>query len=179
MKNTLLTLALVVGPALAFAAEPKTQLTQKDMEALIKLHQTNQMEIEMGKLAKKNGGSKQVKSFGDVLIKDHSMADKHIVAFSKKYGVDLTMSSKDEADKAEQQSQNDMMKRMETMKGEEFDREFAKMMVDGHQTTINLVQTTLTTTQDQPLQNLLNKLLPVLQEHLKLAQNIADTTKAS
>ena len=39
------------------------------------LHQDNQNEIEMGRMAKKKGSSEQVRSYGDQVLKDHQDAD--------------------------------------------------------------------------------------------------------
>ena len=145
----------------------------KDIECLAKLHHDNEMEIQMGKLAKKNGQSKQVKHFGELLIKDHSLADQQLTALAKKKNIDLTMPEpKDEAEKAEHQAAMDTMNRLETLKGEEFDREFAKMMVEDHQKAIDLIQGTLTQTTDAKVSTFLNKVLPVIKEHKRVAESL-------
>jgi len=145
----------------------------KDTECLAKLHHDDQMEIEMGNLAKKNGQSKQVKNFGAMLIKDHSLADKQITQLAKTKNLDLTMPEpKDDAERAEHQAKMDSMKRLETLKGDEFDREFAKMMVEDHQKAVTMVEATLKQTQDAKIQSTLSKLLPVLKEHLRVAEQI-------
>ncbi|MBK7857173.1 MAG: DUF4142 domain-containing protein [Archangiaceae bacterium] len=145
-----------------------------DTECLAKLHHDNQMEQQMGALAKKNGASKQVKQFGELLIKDHGLADKQVTALAKKKNIDLTLPPpKDEAEKAEMQAAMDGMKRLETLKGDEFDREFAKMMLEDHQKAVTMVETTLKSTQDSKVQSLLNKLLPVLKDHLRIAEQVS------
>jgi putative membrane protein len=53
-------------------------------DVLAKLHASNQKEIAMGKLAEKNGTSKDVIKYGKMLVKDHSAADKKVVALAKK-----------------------------------------------------------------------------------------------
>lgn len=158
------------------ASDKKTTVTKdmsKDAECLAKLHHDNEMEIQMGQLAKKNGQSKQVKAFGDMLIKDHTLADKQVVQLAKRQNLDLTMPApKDEAEQAEMQEAHDTMARLETLKGEEFDREFAKMMVKDHKKAIELIEGTLTSTTDGKVQGLLNKVLPVIKEHLRVAESI-------
>jgi predicted outer membrane protein len=145
----------------------------KDRECLAKLHHDNEMEIQMGKLAKKNGQAKQVKAYGDMLIKDHSLADKQVVAVAKKHKIDLTMPApKDEAEQADMQAKMDAMARLETLKGDEFDREFAKMMVEDHQKAVTMLEGTLTSTQDAKVRTLIEKVLPVIKEHLRVAEGI-------
>lgn len=159
------------------AADQKTTTAtkelSKDAECLAKLHHDNEMEIQMGQLAKKNGQSKQVKAYGDMLIKDHTLADKQVMQFAKRQNLDLTMPApKDETEKAEMQAKMEAMTRLETLKGEEFDREFAKLMVQDHKEAIELIEGTLTSTTDAKVQGLLNKVLPVLKEHLRVAESI-------
>ncbi len=155
------------------AAKQADEASAKDIECLAKLHHDNEMEIQMGKLARQNGQSKQVKQYGELLIKDHALADKQIMALAKKKNIDLTMPApKTEEERAEMQSAMDEMKRLETLKGEEFDREFAKMMVKDHQKAVDLIEGTLTQTQDAKVSSVLAKILPVLKEHLRVAENI-------
>ena len=159
------------------ASDQKTTTATKEMskeaECLAKLHHDNEMEIQMGQLAKKNGASKQVKAYGDMLIKDHTLADKQVVQLAKRQNMDLTMPApEDEAEQAEMQEAHDAMARLQTLKGEEFDREFAKMMVKDHKKAIELIEGTLTSTTDTKVQGLLNKVLPVIKEHLRVAESI-------
>jgi putative membrane protein len=156
------------------AATDTTAAISKDSEVLAKLHHINDMEVKAGQLAKKNGQAKQVKQFGDLLIKDHTMADKQITALAKKKNIDLTMPPpKDEDEKAERQANMDTMDKLGTLKGDEFDREFTRMMVDGHQQAVDMVEAAVKQTTDAKVQSLLNKLLPVLREHLRVAQQIS------
>src|SRR5260370_1309411 len=75
---------------------------------------------------------------------------------------------REEGEKAEERAKADPMKRLETMKGEEFDRDFAQTMVEGRQKAVDMVEQALTRTQDAQLHSLFAKLLPVLKDHLKL-----------
>jgi putative membrane protein len=144
-----------------------------DAECLARLHHDNEMEIQMGKLARKNSQSKQVKAYGEMLIKDHTLADKQIMQLARRQDLDLTMPApKNETEQAEMQASMDAMKRLETLKGEEFDREFAKLMVEDHQKAIDLIEGTLTTTTDDKVRGLLNKVLPVIKEHKRTAETI-------
>lgn len=151
----------------------------KDVESLAKLHHDNEMEIQMGKLAKKNGQAKQVKAFGDMLIRDHSLADKQVVALAKKQKLDLTLPApKDEAEQADLQAKMDAMKRLETVTGDEFDREFAKMMVEDHRKAVAMLEGTLTSTQNEKVRTLIQKVLPVIKEHLRVAEGINDKVQS-
>src|SRR5689334_8836047 len=66
-------------PAMAQDAAGKKFLT----EAI----QGNLAEVEMGKLAQKNGSAEGVKSFGQMLEKDHAAANEKATAAAKASGV--------------------------------------------------------------------------------------------
>jgi putative membrane protein len=143
-----------------------------DAQVLAKLHQVNQMEIEAGKLAQDKGQSRQAKSFGQTLVRDHQAADKKIMAYAKQAGVDIDShqmaagASDPSSDKHDQMA----MDRLRQLSGAEFDREFANMMVEGHQKTIDMVTTAHGTATDPRLRTLLGQLLPTLKQHEKTAQ---------
>src|SRR5260370_36407243 len=56
---------------------------------LLFVHQADQNEIEMAKLAKDNSSSQKVKSFADQIIKDHKSADDQIQKYAKNHKIDL------------------------------------------------------------------------------------------
>jgi putative membrane protein len=153
-----------------------TEPSGQDIEALAQLHHVNEVEVKLGKLAKQNGKSKQVKAYGEVLVRDHTLADKQLRSFAKHKNIELTLpAAKSPEEQAEREASMDAAKRLETLKGEEFDVEFTQMMVDDHTRAVNLVQTTLTSTQNAKVHALLTRLLPVLEEHLRLARSIQKT----
>jgi putative membrane protein len=131
-------------------------------EALGKLHQANVKEIAMGKLAKKNGDSREVKAYGDVLVKDHTAADKKVMALARQEKVELPA--------ATHQMSDDMSK----LTGPDFDARFAKDMLDDHKRDIDEVTKARDATDDSRLRNLLSELLPTLRKHEDIAQKLVD-----
>jgi predicted outer membrane protein len=53
------------------------------------IHQANQNEIALSKLALQNSSSTQVKDFANRMITDHTQADDQVVAFANSHNVDL------------------------------------------------------------------------------------------
>jgi putative membrane protein len=150
--------ALLTGSAgLAGAADP-ADTTQ----VLEKLHQSDQKEIAAGKLAIKNGQSKEVQAYGKMLVKDHGDADKKVAALAKQKKVDLAASTP-----AADHSMN-----MEA--GASFDAKFAAEMLDDHKKDIAEVSEARDKTDDAKLKKLLSDLLPTLQKHQDAAQKILD-----
>src|SRR5262249_17455012 len=130
----------------------------------------NQTEMELGKLAKARGQSQRVRSFGDMLMKDHTLADRQVEAFAKRKGVQIPqVTPKDDAEAEQMRRDEDTLERLKTLEGDEFDRSFAQMMAGGHQRTISAVEAGRSQTQDPQFYTLLGRLLPVLREHYGIA----------
>jgi len=131
---------------------------------LNKVHLSNQKEIEMGKVAEKGGHSKEVKSFGKDLIKDHTAADKKVMALAKAEKIDLAGAG----------STTDHL----PQPGADFDLKFAQMMLEDHTKDISEVSAAIDTTSDPKLKDLLTNILPTLKKHKETAQKIIDRETA-
>ena len=151
----------------AVAASPAASDTAA---VLGKLHHANQMEIEMGKLAQKNGASKDVKAFGKTLVKDHTAADKKVTALAKKEKIDLTAAAPPM--KPEDQA---TMDRLKAQKGAEFDKSFAAAMVEDHKQDVSEATAARDSTSDPQLKALLTETVPVLEKHRDAAEKLATT----
>ena len=144
-----------------------------DAEVLGKIHQANQMEIEAGRLAKKNGASSAIKRYGELLIRDHGMADRKIAQYAKRRGIELRPPAPgNETERAEMQKQMATMKKLETLTGAAFDREFATAMAGTHEMAIATRQSAGPMISDPDLRSLIGKMLPILEQHRKLAQDL-------
>jgi putative membrane protein len=152
------------GAILAFATPALAADPPATADVLGKLHQSNQHEIAMGKLAQKNGQSKDVTKFGKMLVTDHTAADKKVVALAKQEKIDLPAPGPMKDD--------DMPKGT----GADFDASFGKSMVEDHKKDIAEATTARDGTSDDKLKKLLTAILPTLQKHEETAQHIVDET---
>jgi putative membrane protein len=136
-------------------------------DVLNALHQADRMEIHMGTLAQEKGSTGDVQSYGKMLASDHQDNDKKVTDLAAKEGITLKSAKPGMMDKME-------MKHLKSLSGSDFDRTFAKKMIDGHQKNIALLQSA--STQKTPLPNdvrqLMGDTLPTLQKHLETAQKI-------
>jgi len=149
---------LTGGAGAALAADPP-----QTADVLSKLHEADQKEIEAGKLARRNGQSKQVQDYGKMLIKDHGDADKKVAALAKQEKVDLAASTP--------AADHDM--NMEA--NADFDAKFARAMLDDHKKDIAEITEARDNTNDPKLKKLLSDVLPTLQKHEDTAQKILDS----
>ncbi|HEY4186433.1 MAG TPA: DUF4142 domain-containing protein [Polyangia bacterium] len=156
--------SLGFGALLAFSTPALAADAPVTADVLGKLHESNQKEISMGKLAQKNGQSKDVTKFGKMLVKDHTAADKKVEALAKQEKLDLPAPAPMKDD--------DMPKGT----GAEFDTNFAKSMLDDHKKDIAEVTTARDGTTDDKLKKLLTAMLPTLQKHEDTAQHIVDAS---
>lgn len=185
MKLILTAFTVLALPSLALADGPvapqkptapapaQAKLADEDIKLVAHIHHVNMMEIDMGKLAKAKGTA-AVKKYGAMLVKDHAVGDKDLVAFAKKKGV-----AKIPADvpptEAERKAHDEMMARMKTLrtlKGATFDREFLAMMQVGHDTEVMKLDAALPGIKDSDLAIKMKDLRPVLQRHADTAREL-------
>jgi putative membrane protein len=162
LKNGMLAGALAaafaIGGSEALATDPPVTA-----DVLNKLHESNQKEIEAGKIAQKQGQSKEVRAYGKMLVTDHTAADKKVTGLAKKEKIPLSAN----------EPGTDEMKSMKS--GATFDDRFARDMVDDHKKDIAEVTEARNNTTDDQLKQLLSDMLPTLQKHETAAQKIVDS----
>jgi putative membrane protein len=164
-----------VPPSPNNTTPPAREKAAQDSDAakvLATLHQDDQNEIEIGKLAQTHAGSKAAKTFGTMLIDDHTAADKKVMAYVKDNNVVLDQGDavKSADDKAK--AGRETVQKLGKLKGAAFDKEFANAMTKAHEEAIDLVKGAQKEVKDPKLQALLADLLPTLEKHLDHAKMI-------
>jgi putative membrane protein len=140
--------------------------TMADVDAspaavLGQMHLTNIKEITMGKQARKKGRSKEVKELGSALVRDHTAADQKVLALAKREQVDVTATGETIDD-------------VDVPPGTGFDVAFAEKIVQDHKTVIAYIDKVLAVSDDDALNTLVESLVPVLESHRNMAQQILD-----
>lgn len=185
MKITSLAfIAALAVPALATADDMKkpapadktkvaAKLADDDVKLVAHVHHVNMMEIEMGKLAQKQGGD-AVKKYGATLVKDHTDGDKDLAAFAKTKGVAKIPADVPATDAAKKEMDDMMAKVAEVkkLKGAEFDRQFLLMMTAAHDAEVGKLTAALPMIQDADLKTKMTDLQPVLQRHADTARDL-------
>ena len=158
----------VIVAAVAFLSSISLAAAKSDSAFLTEAIQGNLSEISIGELAQKNGGSEGVKSVGQMLVQDHSTANEKAMSLAKAHtDTPPTMP------KAESKSLHD---RLAKLSGEQFDKEFAKAMVEDHKEDINEFQEQAKGTGD--VASFAKDTLPTLQKHLQTAQSLMSQKSA-
>jgi putative membrane protein len=146
---------LVAAPAMATLSATDRTFAQKAAAGGL-------AEVSLGQLAEQNASSPQVKAFGERMVTDHSQANEELkqIAQSENLTLPTTPESKDQA----------LQKRLSALKGTAFDAAYMQDMVRDHQQDIAEFKQEAESGQDPALKAFAQKTLPVLQQHLQMAQ---------
>ncbi len=151
------------GSILILSSAASAKMSSADV--LRTLHDANQAEIQMGKLAQTKGATDDVKNYGKSLEKDHANNDEDVVSLASKTGVALKSDTTGLMDEVK-------MKLLNSKNGAEFDKAFAKCMIDDHKNNIEKLQKAQAGDLSKDVKELVAKTLGKLQEHLETAQKI-------
>ena len=121
-------------------------------------------EVQLGQMAQAKGSDDAVKKFGERMVTDHSKADEQLKQIADKQHIALPA----ELDAPHQAEKS----RLSILTGSAFDRAYALEMVQDHQKTIQKFQQEATGGGDPELKDFATKTLPILKEHLSLAQQM-------
>ena len=127
------------------------------------------LEVELGKLAQKKAGSPQVVQFANMMVKDHSKANAELkeIAAAKFITLPAILGNKFQMD-------YDNMAKMEK---KDFDKAYTDYMVKDHKEDIEEFKKETNDGKDAELKAFASKHVPVLQNHLKMAQQASDAVK--
>ena len=131
----------------------------------------NTWDIETGALAVRKGSTKEIRDFGAMLVRDHTVVRKQGRDLAHKLHVTPTPPksfgmAKDHAA---------ALKSLRAAKGKAFDRAFLQHEVDYHKAVIAAVTTTLLPAlQNQEVKDLVTKVAPAFKAHQDAAQDKLD-----
>ena len=127
--------------------------------------QANMAEIALGRLASQKSKNPEVKRFVQRLIADHTKANNALKPIAATKNITLPADVKPE--------QKETYDRLAKLSGAEFDREFMALMVTNHQKSEAAYQAESTNGTDPELKAFATTILPTIQEHLRMSQEIA------
>jgi putative membrane protein len=171
-------MALAFAPAVTLAqqssapaAEKKAKVPSGETKFIESAYQDNLAEVELGKLASERGASDSVKKFGQRMVDDHGKANEELAKLAHDKGVS-TPSGLD----GRHQKLRD---RLAKLSSSDFDRAYAGEMLKGHRKDVKEFQRAADRGKDPDVKTYASKTLPVLQEHLKQAEDMHAQVKGS
>ena len=155
-------LAAAVG---AVRADDQKQTEPFSDEIFVKKAASGGMaEVELGKIGQMKATNPEVKMFGERLVTDHQKANDELKAAAREAGIEVPAKPD-----AEAQKHIDMFR---DYKGENFDRDFMKHMVDDHEKDVKFFTRASTECKNPKLKEFATKTLPTLKEHLDMARKL-------
>ncbi|HWT73092.1 MAG TPA: DUF4142 domain-containing protein [Oxalicibacterium sp.] len=146
-------------------SDAKSAVSASDQKMMAEFAQANMAEVAVAKLAQSRSSNAEIRKFAQQMIDDHGKAYEDLSQLAEDKHVTLPK----EADAKHQE----MLKKMNTLNGAEFDRQYAaKAGVEDHQNAKKLVDRIAKTAQDPGLKALGRKAQPIIDMHLKMAKEL-------
>ena len=124
----------------------------------------NIAEVKFGKLAEEKGQSEEVKKFGKRMVEDHGKANEELKQIGSREGINLpTDWSRKHAQKYDA---------LAKLSGPEFDKAYARSMVQDHEQDINEYKQASTAAKNNSLKQYFEQTVPTLQSHLQEAKQM-------
>lgn len=155
---------MVAGDAKAYAQAP----TDPQIAGIVQT--ANKIDIDQAKLALKKSSNPQVKEFANQMISDHTNLEKSVDDLAKKLGV--TPEDSPTSQQLKQQATEES-KKLSSLKGKAFDKEYASHEVAYHQAVIDAATNTLIpNAKNAELKSAVEGAAPLLQGHLQHAKQL-------
>ena len=120
-------------------AEHRGFMVPTDEKAFFeRLHYTHQMEIKQGQLAQQNASNPDVKSFAEMMVRDHTAADQRLMTMAQGRGMKLADMPKPVNDMEKKMVAADKanMEKLQALKGDAFDSCYMSLQVGEHDATL-------------------------------------------
>jgi len=170
---------IVVASSLSLAAQTTKQPTSSmkktaqstanaavnaDQHFVMEAYEGGMAEVALGQLATEKASNPKVKEFGQRMVTDHGKANDELktLAASKKITLPTKLSAKNQATKD----------RFSKLSGSAFDHAYINDMVKDHQADSAAFHKAANTAQDPDIKAWATKTGAVVDEHLKMAQDI-------
>lgn len=121
-------------------------------------------EVELGKIAAKNGQKDDVKSFGEQMVKDHGKANDDLKAVASKMNAKVP-----EKVNAKHQA---MIDKFSKMSGDSFDAAYVKEMVKDHKKDVAEFEEAQGKVKNEDLKKFISDTIPVMKGHLEMAEKM-------
>ncbi|HYI00772.1 DUF4142 domain-containing protein [Hyalangium sp.] len=140
---------------------------------LERLHHVNQMEIQLGRLAQQNGMSQDVKSYGDMLVKDHTAADQKLMTYAQQKGHKLAEPKPlNDVERRSMAAHKANMEKLQVLKGQPFDSCFLASMVGDHDEVLGKLMAAQQNVTDAAVTPLLQQHAQAVTQHRQQAYTL-------
>lgn len=142
------------------------KLTRGDRRFIEKAAKGSMDEVRLGRLAAERASDPSVRSFGQKMVSDHEKADSELSALAGRKNLSLP-----------QDQESRLFRNLSDKSGYDFDKTYISHMVDDHKEDIELFENASRKSDDPEVAAFASKSLPILQEHLRMAEEIEHSLK--
>ena len=146
-------------------AEPSSSAT-----ILSQIHQADLKEITIGKIADQKASTSEVRHYADQLVEDHQTVDQTVLATAQKANVHLHDTAALRAGPHDSARVNVAEEKLRSANGATFDRFFLQQSSADHEKLIRALKQEREDASDDAIEALIDKILPILEQHEELAQ---------
>ncbi|HET6553676.1 MAG TPA: DUF4142 domain-containing protein [Dyella sp.] len=136
-----------------------------DQQFFAKASSDGAAEVKMGQLAMQKASSPRTRELAQQLVKDHTQANKELLALAQKK----------HATAARQAPSSEIMDKLQSLGGADFDKAYLSTMVTAHEEAIDLF-TEASHSNDADIKAFATKTLPTLKHHLAMAQALSPSS---
>jgi putative membrane protein len=150
---------------------PKMAITpeKEDVEFVNDAASGGMTEVELGKLAQQQAQNNRLKSFGAMMVADHSKANNELANLARAKHINLPG--------APNTSDQQVIDKLTKTAGKDFDKAYTDDMIDDHKNDIKTFENATKNCKDPDIRAFAKKTLPVLKAHLDAINAIHDSMK--
>ena len=126
-------------------------------------------EVQLGQLAQQKATNPEVKAMAQHIVQGHQKANQELQQMAQAKGITIPTNLDRKHEKTHE--------KLSKLSGAEFDKEYVKAMVKDHKDDIEDFEKQAKRGEDPELKNWAAQTMPVLQEHLKMAQALEEQLK--
>ena len=149
---------------------PVASTKQNTAMVLSQIHQTNLTEIALGRMAEGKASRSEVRAYADQLVQDHTNVDETVVAMAQKSGAHLKNGTAGHREGHETAQEKQLERKLKSASGTDFDRLFLQQTRSDHDRLIRKLQQGREDASDDELEALIDKMIPIFEQHRELAQ---------
>jgi putative membrane protein len=161
-------------------ALPPTEASSKSTSGSIleQIHQADLEEIAIAKIAEEKASTREIRAYAEQLVADHTNANQTVVTTAKKLGVQLHDAATSREARRWSVHEKLVEQMMSSASGAEFDRLFLQHTSVDHDKLIRALKQDREDANNDDIEALIDKILPILEQHRELAQILMKKERA-
>lgn len=149
--------------------ERTSELTARSREFLETAAQDSALEVQAGQLASRRARSLQVREFAMMMVQTHQRVNDSVTVLAQSKGAVLQTTLSAEGQQ--------LLERLASLTGEQFDREYSREMLAAHQRAVRLFEDAAQSVRDEDVKSFARTQLPTLRDHLRMAHVLSASVR--